>query len=108
MNTDNNMPKPYCHRSDLEERSFIGQVKLVHGIAQKLLARVGPGYENNDCYVERQSFHPDDWYLWTVTAKNAKDGTYTVWTLNLTIGALQIGRYGLSARKAIEAMNDKR
>lgn len=57
-------------------------------------------------YVEKQSFHPDDWYLWSVAACRDEGASrvWDCWTLNLTTGAMNGGHYGLSnedLRKAL-------
>ena len=45
--------------------------------------------------VRRKSYHPDDDYLWMVSAKKG-DGTYAVWTSwNEQLQALNYGHYDL-------------
>lgn len=105
---DNNKTQPFCRHSDFNKKSFIEQLEFVYTSARDLISRVSPRYDLESCYVEKQSFHPDDWYLWTAAVKDSTDGKYTVWTLNLTTGTLQIGRYALAPRDAIRAMNNKR
>lgn len=52
-----------------------------------------PNYELVD--VVRKSDHPEDDYLYMVSAKN-NNGTYAVWTSwNETTGSLNFGHYGL-------------
>ena len=70
------------------------QVMSALSMARKLAAAVSPAYSPALIRVEKQSEHPDDWYLWTVLAvKN--DGTYTVWTMNLSTGGLCHGHYDI-------------
>ena len=71
-------------------------------------------YDEKTVYVEKQSFHPDDWYLWAVVAQRL-DGSYDVWTLNLTTGSMAYGHYCLNntgvrqvlaMKKGVDAMPD--
>ena len=61
-------------------------------------------------YVEKQSHHPDDWYLWSVAACR-EEGTGRVWdcwTLNLTTGGMSGGRYGLNCEGLRNALASKK
>lgn len=59
-------------------------------------------------YVEKQSFYPDDWYLWSVAARrdDGQGEPWDCWTLNLTTGSLNGGHYGLGceALRSVLAM----
>ena len=47
--------------------------------------------------IRRKSYHPDDDYLWMVSAKK-EDGTYAVWTAwNETSQSLNFGHYNLKS-----------
>ena len=85
-----------------------GQVLSALAMARKLAAAVSPAYSPALIRVEKQSEHPDDWYLWTVVA--VKDGgTYTVWTMNLSTGSLCHGHYDIPDwHAAYNIMDDKR
>lgn len=54
-------------------------------------------YLKETVYVEKQSFHPDDWYLWSVAAcrEEGAGRVWDCWTLNLTTGSMNGGHYGL-------------
>ena len=62
--------------------------------ARILISRVGP-YDVKTVYVERQSVHPEDWYLWTVAAYHETKHTWSVWTMNLATGGLNGGFYDI-------------
>lgn len=48
--------------------------------------------------TRRKSSHPDDHYLYMVSAKNTKDGTYAVWTAwNESTQSLNHGHYALDS-----------
>lgn len=47
--------------------------------------------------IRRKSYHPDDAYLWMVSAKK-EDGTFAVWTSwNETTQSLNYGHYDLQS-----------
>lgn len=47
--------------------------------------------------IRRKSYHPDDAYLWMVSAKK-EDGTYAVWTSwNESSQSLNYGHYDLKS-----------
>lgn len=47
--------------------------------------------------IKQKSSHPDDWYLYMVSAKKT-DGTYAVWTnWNEKTSSLNHGHYGLAS-----------
>lgn len=73
----------------------------VTAIATREIEKIGR-YELDSVYVEKQSFHPDDWYLWSVAAcQIQEDGAarvWSCWTLNLTTGSMNGGHYGLSGQ----------
>ena len=47
--------------------------------------------------IRRKSYHPDDDYLWMVSAEK-EDGTYTVWTAwNESSQSLNFGHYNLKS-----------
>lgn len=73
----------------------------VLAVAMREIEKIGR-YENDTVYVEKQSFHPDDWYLWSVAAcQIQEDGAarvWSCWTLNLTTGSMNGGHYGLSGQ----------
>lgn len=70
----------------------------VLAMALRETSRIRPAYLAETVYVEKQSFHPDDWYLWSVAACRDSDGgrVWDCWTLNLTTGGMNGGHYGLS------------
>ena len=56
--------------------------------------------------IRRQSYHPDDDYLYMVSAQK-DDGTYTVWTCwNQSIKSLNCGHYDLPDEKVCEEIMD--
>ena len=57
--------------------------------------------------VRRKSYHPDDSYLYMVSAKK-DDGTYAVWTgWNETTKSLNYGHYDLTSEEDCEkVMNE--
>ena len=57
--------------------------------------------------IRRQSYHPEDHYLYMVSAKK-DDGTYTVWTCwNQSIKSLNCGHYDLPDEKVCEEIMDE-
>lgn len=55
--------------------------------------------------VSRKSLHPDDGYLYIVSAKNERDGTYAVWTSwNEKTRSLNYGHYGIRSLEACEKL----
>lgn len=70
---------------------------LVLSMALRETAAIRP-YLRETVYVERQSLHADDWYLWSVAACRDSDQgrVWDCWTLNLTTGGMNGGHYGLS------------
>lgn len=57
--------------------------------------------------IRRQSYHPDDNYLYMVSAKK-DDGTYAVWTLwNQSTKCLNCGHYGLQTEADCEKVMDE-
>lgn len=106
--TETRQKMPFIEQGTFAPMDYLKQVAVARKMAQALVKQVGSDYDPSSCYVEKQSFHPDDWYLWTVAVRSASAGTWTVWTLNLSTCSLQIGRYCLSPRDAISAMNSKR
>lgn len=84
------------------------RIRAVTDIAARETARIRP-YRQDTISVERQSFHPADWYLWSVAAQRDNDGReWDCWTLNLTTGSMNGGRYGLTERGLREALSSKR
>lgn len=84
------------------------RIKAVTDIAARETARIRP-YSPGTVSVERQSFHPADWYLWSVAAQRDSDSReWDCWTLNLTTGSMNGGRYGLTERGLREALSSKR
>lgn len=84
------------------------RIKAVTDIAARETARIRP-YSPGTVSVERQSFHPADWYIWSVAAQRDSDGReWDCWTLNLTTGSMNGGRYGLTERGLREALSSKR
>lgn len=82
----------------------------VMAMAARETARIRQ-YLDSTLYAEKQSFHPDDWYLWSVAACRAlADGGYAwdCWTLNLTTGGLNGGHYGLSCSGLRDALASKK
>ena len=59
------------------------------------------------CHVYRKSNHPDDYYLYTVTAKSS-DGTYCCWSSwNSLTENLNNGHYGLETEQnCIDILQD--
>jgi len=59
------------------------------------------------CHVYRKSNHPDDYYLYTVTAKSS-DGTYCCWSSwNSLTESLNHGHYGLKTEQnCIDILQD--
>ena len=56
--------------------------------------------------IRRQSYHPEDDYLYMVSAKK-DDGTYAVWTCwNQSIKSLNCGHYDLSSEEDCEKVMD--
>lgn len=74
------------------------QVQAVR-TAKYLVSRVGP-YDMKTVYAERQSMHPDDWYLWTVAAFREDTREWSVWSMNLSLGGLNGGVYGIPDMKS--------
>ncbi len=70
--------------------------------AVAMVARIG-GYDPMSVYAEAQSLHPGDWYLWTVAACKELDRTWSVWTMNLSLGGLNGGVYGITDFQACNA-----
>ncbi len=57
--------------------------------------------------IRRQSYHPEDHYLYMVSAKK-DDGTYTVWTCwNQSIKSLNCGHYDLLSEESCERIMDE-
>lgn len=82
----------------------------VTAMAVREVSRIGP-YDASTVYVEKQSFHPDDWYLWSVAACATRDGRapeWACWTLNLSTGAMNGGHYGLSCQDLKAALAAKK
>lgn len=72
---------------------------------KRYLAEVFPG--TSICHVYRKSNHPDDYYLYTVTAKSS-DGTYCGWSSwNSITESLNQGHYGLKTEQdCIDILQD--
>ncbi len=84
------------------------QVRMALAAARKMVAAVSPIYDLDSIHVEKQSEHPDDWYLWTVLARSTR-GKYAVWSMNLSTGGLFYGHYDITDwRRAYSVMDDKR
>lgn len=84
------------------------QERIAAAMAKREAARIRK-YLEGTVHVERQSGHPDDWYLWTAAARRDAPGhTWDCWTLNITTGSLNGGRYGLSYKDLVEAMLSKK
>lgn len=89
-------------------------------LIKQILERRMPQYDPDSIYIERQSFHPDDWYLYTVIAKkrpveplvtpalSQPEDTYAIWTVNLTSMDLCHGHYDLKGRDLIPTLLKKR
>lgn len=57
--------------------------------------------------VRRKSYHPDDSYLYMVSAKK-DDGTYAVWTCwNEITKSLNYGHYNLTSEKDCKKLMDE-
>ena len=55
--------------------------------------------------VSRKNLHPDDDYLYVVSAKNEKDNTYAVWSCwNEKTQSLNHGNYGIKSLEACEKL----
>ena len=81
----------------------------VHEVAEHYLTKAfGDSYDTSRIYIERQSVHEDDWYLYTLCAKKTKAGTFSVWTLNIESGGLAHGHYDLTSNGVSKAMCVKR
>ena len=68
--------------------------------ARKAVMAVGR-YDPRTITVERQSLHPDDWYLWSVAACHESTHEWSAWTLNLSIGGLHGGHYNMKSTKDV-------
>ena len=91
------MPGPVPEKFEKEAFTALpweAQVMSALAMAKKLVSAISPAYVPAAVRVEKQSEHPDDWYLWTVLAGKT-DGTYTVWTMNLSTGGLCHGHYDI-------------
>lgn len=67
----------------------------VMAMALREIRKIGP-YLPETVYVEKQSFHPADWYLWSAAAcrdDGGRPGSWSAWTLNLSTGAMNGGHY---------------
>lgn len=64
------------------------------------IAAVG-NYDMDTVIIERQSAHAEDWYLWSAAACHKTAGTWSAWTLNLSLGGLHGGHYGMSSTKDV-------
>lgn len=57
--------------------------------------------------IRKKSYHPDDSYLYMVSAKK-DDGTYAVWTCwNQKTQILNHGHYGLQSEEACKKVMDE-
>lgn len=55
--------------------------------------------------ISKKSRHPDDDYLYIVSAKNEKNGTYAVWTnWNGNTRTLNHGHYGIKSLESCEML----
>lgn len=64
-----------------------------------------PGY--TVLKIRKKSYHPDDSYLYMVSAKK-DDGTYAVWTSwNQKMQSLNHGHYGLKSEEDCEKVMDE-
>lgn len=79
-------------------------------IALRETSRIRSAYLPETVYVEKQSFHPDDWYLWSVAACRDSDQgrVWDCWTLNLTTGGMNGGHYGLTYEGLKKALVSKK
>lgn len=82
----------------------------VLAMASREVNRIRPTYMPDTIYVEKQSFHPDDWYLWSVAAcRDSDEGrVWDCWTLNLTTGGMNGGHYGLTIEGLKNALVSKK
>lgn len=57
--------------------------------------------------VRKKSYHPDDSYIYMVSAKKS-DGTYAVWTCwNESTKSLNYGHYGLTSEETCNKLMDE-
>ena len=95
------VPMKVPDRIELEEWAAMEpafRTAAVMAMAARETARIR-AYLDGTLYAEKQSFHPDDWYLWSVAAcRETPEGEHVwdCWTLNLTTGSMNGGHYGLS------------
>lgn len=82
----------------------------VLAMAARAVENVRQGYLPETVYVEKQSFHPEDWYLWSVAAcrEYGNGRAWDCWTLNLTTGGMNGGHYGLSLEGLRNALAAKK
>ena len=63
--------------------------------------------KNTVLKVRRKSYHPDDSYLYMVSAKK-DDGTYAVWTCwNESTKSLNYGHYNLTSEEDCKKLMDE-
>lgn len=102
-------PMDRIDRETWDSLSAEDREPLVLSIAAREAGKIR-AYLPGTVHVERQSFHRDDWYLWSAAARRdaGQEHVWDCWTLNLTTGSLNGGHYGLSDRGLLEALSDKR
>ncbi len=105
------MPKnddPYIRLNGIQGDS-LEDYSTVFAEIQKILKKDVPQYDPQHMYIEKQSFHPDDWYLWSVAARKRSDpDKYGVWTANLSLSGLYNGHYDVPVTEVTGFLNEKR
>lgn len=114
-----NAPASY-HRDLPEEkrRELFKQMTPMEQIrtaADEAVALLPGEFDPDSIYVERVSFHPDDWYLWTAAARKrdeyvlkSQPGPWAVWTLNLSLQGLFHGHYDLNTAQLRDCLIEKK
>ena len=82
------------------------RIACARACAVRLVSKISQEYDPASVYTEMCSLHPDDWYLHTAAAQDRSDGTWSVWTLNLSKDSLECGHYRL--KDPVASMNGKR
>lgn len=92
---------------------YLQQVAAVCEVCADIISRELEAYEPQIVYAERQSLHADDWYLWTIVARQKATNTnpepsYTCWTLNLSRVGFYHGHYQLGIYNLTDVINQKK
>lgn len=88
--------------------TMLQQNAFAYSAAKMYVRQISSNYDLETVNITKMSLHPEDWYLYAVSVRNSKNKTYSVWTMNLSIGELNSGYYDVSAEQVINILKNKK